>query len=105
MLTSTIVHTLTMLHHSVVHQSAVGNPAPQAPAGIGAKANQIMGIVKWGALFVIIAAGFIGAGATAAGHFLSNQRSSQVGIKVLIGAVAAAVLYAGIYAFLTGVTG
>ncbi len=100
MITSTIVHTLTVLH-----QSAVGNPAPVAPAGVGAKAANIMAIVKWGALFVIIAAGFIGAGALAAGHFLSNQRSSQVGIKILIGAVSAAVLYAGIYAFLTGVTG
>lgn len=100
MLTSTIVHTL-----SVLHQGPVGNPAPQAPAGVGAKADTIMGIVKWGALFVIIAAGFVGAGATAAGHFLSNQRSSQVGVKILIGAVAAAVLYAGIYTFLTGITG
>lgn len=100
MLTATIVHTL-----SVLHQGSVPNPPPQAPAGLATQANSIMGIIKWGALFVIVAAGFIGAGALAAGHFLSNQRSSQVGIRILIGTVAAAVLYAGIYAFVTGITG
>jgi len=91
--------------HTLTDMAGIGNPEPKAPPGVKAQASNILGYVKWGALFVIIACGFAGAGALAGGHVLSHQRSSQIGIKILIGTVVAAVVYAAIYTFLTGVTG
>lgn len=79
------------------------NPQPQAPEGANDSANTLMGIIKWGVLFAIIAVGFLGAGALGAGHVTNHQRSSQVGVRMLGGAVGAAFVYAFIYAFLVGV--
>lgn len=79
------------------------NPQPAAPEGAGDSASTLMGIIKWGALFVIIAVGFLGGAALAAGHVTNHQRSSQVGVRMLGGAVGAAFVYAFIYTFLIGI--
>ena len=104
---STIIELAQHLHGgmSALSADAVPNPGPKAPSGTSTQASNIMGYIKYGALYVILAAGFIGAGALAGGHFLHHSKSSQAGMKILIGAVVAAVVYAAIYAFLTGVTG
>ena len=104
---STIIELALHVHGGVCAfgADAVPNPGPKAPSGTTAQASNIMSYIKYGALYVILAAGFIGAGALAGGHFLHHSKSSQAGMKILIGAVIAAVVYAAIYAFLTGVTG
>ena len=79
------------------------NPKPKPPPGLNGVDSTLMGIVKWGALIVIVAVGFIGAGAVAGGHVLGHHKSSQTGIRMLLGAVAGAVIYAVIYAFLTSI--
>ena len=81
------------------------NPAPKPPKGVGSKVSDLMGNVKWGSMVVIIAAGFIGAGAVAGGKFLSHHKTSQFGVGVLISAACGAVLWVGVYAFLKGIMG
>lgn len=81
------------------------NPAPKPPKGVGNKAGELMGNVKWGALVVIIACGFIGAGAIAGGKFLSHHKTSQFGVGALLAAVMGALIWVGIYPFLHSITG
>lgn len=82
-----------------------GNPPPAAPPGVAGPINQIMGYVKWGVLVVIVAAGFIGAGAVAGGRVFGNHGASKMGVSILLSALGGAVLYVGIYAVLTAVAG
>lgn len=82
-----------------------GNPPPAAPPGVAGPISQIMGYVKWGVLVVIIAAGFIGAGAVAGGRIFGNAGASKTGVSILMSAVGGAVLYVGIYAVLSAVAG
>ena len=62
--------------------------------------EQLIGYVKWGVLVVIVAAGFVGAGAVAGGRILAHHGASKVGIGILLAALAGAVLYVGIYAII-----
>jgi hypothetical protein len=83
----------------------VPNPAPMAPPGIQGSVSNIVAYVKWGVLLVIMLVGFIGAGAVAGGRIFSNHGSSKIGQGMIVSAVLGAILYAGIYAFLSSVTG
>jgi amino acid transporter len=93
------------LIEAFVTAGVVPNPGAKAPPGVDAKVGDIISYVKWGVLLVIIMVGFIGAGAVAGGRVFSHHGSSKTGQGMLVAAVMAAVLYAGIYAFLTSVTG
>jgi hypothetical protein len=83
----------------------VQNPAPQAPPGVEEPTNLLMAYLKWGVLVVIVAAGFVGAGAVAGGRILAHHGASKIGIGILLGALAAAVAYVGLYAVITSVAG
>jgi hypothetical protein len=76
-----------------------------APEGVSAPIEKLMGYVKWGVLVVIIVAGFVGAGAVAGGRLFAHNGTSKVGISLLMSAIGGAVLYVGIYALITSVTG
>lgn len=89
----------------VVLAGVVPNPAPKAPAGIGNQMADILGYVKWGVLLVIIIAAFVGVGSVAGGRVFAHHGASRVGVSILVSSVIAAVLYVGIYAFLTSITG
>lgn len=95
--------------HSLVEALAgaggVPNPGPLAPPGVSGSVSNIVAYVKWGVLLVIILVGFIGAGAVAGGRIFSHHGSSKTGQGMIVASVLAAILYAGIYAFLTSVTG
>ncbi len=97
--------------HDALHQAFVAiaaivpNPSPKAPAGIGGQMADILGYVKWGVLLVIIIAAFVGVGSVAGGRVFAHHGASRVGVSILVSAVMAAVLYVGIYAFLTSITG
>lgn len=95
-----------MLSHTLeVVSGVVPNPAPEAPDGVSEPITQLMGYVKWGVLVIIIVAGFVGAGAVAGGRLFAHHGTSKVGIGILMSAIGAAVLYVGIYALITSVTG
>lgn len=85
--------------------AVVPNPSPLAPPGVGDQMADIVGYVKWGVLLVIIIAAFVGVGAVAGGRVFGHHGASRVGVSILVSAVIAAVLYVGIYAFLTSITG
>jgi hypothetical protein len=89
----------------VLLDPVVPNPPAEAPPGVSDPTNQLLGYVKWGVLLVIVAAGFVGAGAIAGGRVFAHHGASKIGISILLSAVAGAVLYAGIYAVITSVTG
>ena len=78
----------------------VPNPPASAPPGVSGPVEQLIGYVKWGVLVVIVAAGFVGAGAVAGGRILAHHGASKVGIGILLAALAGAVLYVGIYAII-----
>jgi len=99
------MHMTHSLIEAFVTAGGIPNPGAKAPPGVDAKVGDIISYVKWGVLLVIIVVGFIGAGAVAGGRVFSHHGSSKTGQGMLVAAVMAAVLYAGIYAFLTSVTG
>jgi len=76
-----------------------------APPGVSDPINQLLSYVKWGVLVIIVAAGFVGAGAIAGGRILAHHGASKVGVGILLAALAGAVTYVGIYAIITSVTG
>ncbi len=80
------------------------NPAPQPIPGVDGPVATLMGYLKWGVLVVIIASGFIGAGAIAGGRIFANHGASKIGVTILMSALAGAVVYVGIYAVITSVT-
>lgn len=92
-------------HQMLDSVASIKDPKPKPPPGVKGEANKLLGYVKWVAVFVIIGSGFVGAAALAGGHFLSHQRSSQAGIRILVGAVAAAIVFAAVYTFITKITG
>ncbi|MBT8226952.1 MAG: hypothetical protein HKP61_15910 [Dactylosporangium sp.] len=83
----------------------VSNPPPQAPPDVEDPINQLMAYVKWGVLVVIVVAGFVGSGAVAGGRIFAHHGASKIGVGILLSALAGAVLYVGIYAIITSVTG
>ncbi len=85
--------------------TAVPNPDPQAPPGVSDQMADILGYVKWGVLLVIIVAAFVGVGSVAGGRVFANHGASRVGVSILVSTVIAAILYVGVYAFLTSITG
>ena len=109
-------NTLSALHH-IAQQfllppspdptggGIIQNPAPKAPPGVDTPVNMLMAYVKWGVLVVIISAGFVGAGAVAGGRIFAHHGASKIGVGILLAALAGAVLYVGIYAVITSVTG
>lgn len=97
---------LEALQQSIVAiATSVPNPAPLAPPGISGQMADIVGYVKWGVLLVIIIAAFVGVGSVAGGRVFAHHGASRVGVSILVSSVIAAVLYVGIYAFLTSITG
>ncbi|GAA2865791.1 hypothetical protein Acy02nite_12830 [Actinoplanes cyaneus] len=80
------------------------NPAPKAPPGAEKPINQLMGYLKWGVLAVIIAAGFVGAGAIAGGRIFANHGASKVGVGILLSALGGAVVFVGVYSIITAIT-
>lgn len=85
--------------------AAVPNPDPQPPPGVSGQMGDILGYVKWGVLLVIIVAAFVGVGSVAGGRVFAHHGASRVGVSILVSSVIASVLYVGIYAFLTSITG
>ncbi len=81
------------------------NPPAKAPDGVAEPVSKLVAYIKWGVLVVIVVAGFIGAGAVAGGRIFAHHGASKIGIGILISALGAAVLYVGIYALITSVTG
>ena len=90
---------------SIAISASVPNPAPQAPPGVSDQMSDIVGYVKWGVLLVIIVAAFVGVGSVAGGRVFAHHGASRVGVSILVSSIIAAVLYVGIYAFLTSITG
>ena len=95
-----------MLAHTLLEIAgqALPNPNPIPPPGAQQITN-VLGYVKWGVLLVIIIAAFVGVGSVAGGRVFAHHGASRVGVSILVSAVMAAVLYVGIYAFLTSITG
>jgi hypothetical protein len=90
---------------SLALAAPVPNPAPIAPPGVSDQMADIVGYVKWGVLLVIIIAAFVGVGSVAGGRVFAHHGASRVGVSILISSIIAAVLYVGIYSFLTSITG
>jgi hypothetical protein len=98
--------TYSLLHHTFdTYIAAPPNPGPKEIPGVATPINTLMGYLKWGVLVVIIAAGFVGAGALAGGRIFGNHGASKIGVTILMSAIAGAVVYVGIYALITSVTG
>ena len=68
------------------------NPSPDGSAPGAALMNTVLGWLKWGALAASLAGLFIGAIATAVGHFGSNYSASSAGRKWLLGGMGSAIL-------------
>ncbi|GAA5188488.1 hypothetical protein GCM10023322_39300 [Rugosimonospora acidiphila] len=88
----------------VVAAPAVPNPKASVPPGVDKPLEQLLAYVKWGVLFIIIAAAFVGTAAIAGGRALAHHGSSKIGTTILMSAFGGAVLYVGIYALITSVT-
>jgi len=80
------------------------NPEPKPIPGMEGPIGTLMSYLKWGVLVVIVAAGFVGAGAIAGGRIFAHHGASKVGVTILMSALAGAVVYVGIYAVITSVT-
>jgi hypothetical protein len=80
------------------------NPPASAPPDMSGSVATLIGYVKWGVLVIIVAAGFVGAGAVAGGRILAHHGVSKAGIGILLSALAGAVLYVGIYAIIASLT-
>ncbi len=68
------------------------NPSPDGSAPGAELMNTVLGWLKWGALAASLAGLFIGAIATAVGHFGSNYSASSAGRKWLLGGMGSAIL-------------
>lgn len=80
----------------------IPNPGIQTPGGgAAAQVDTLIGIVKWGVLVVIAIVAFVGVGAVAGGKIFTNQRSSHMGVQMLIGDAIAVVLYGSIIGMLS----
>jgi hypothetical protein len=90
---------------AVVRATVVPNPDPKAPPGVSEQMSSVLAYVKWGVLVVIIIAAFVGVGAIAGGRVFSHHGASKVGVSMLVSSVVAAILYVGIYSFVTSITG
>jgi hypothetical protein len=80
----------------------VPNPAPQEPPG-GGLMSQILGWLKWGALWAAVAGLLIGAIAVGVGHFGSNYGASSAGRKWLLGGIGSAAIAGLAWTFATTV--
>jgi len=67
----------------------IPNPSPVAPPGASFM-GQVLGWLKWSALWAAVAGLLIGAIAIAVGHFGSNYGAASAGRKWLLGGLAAA---------------
>ena len=76
----------------------IPDPAPTAPPGAGLL-SEILGWLKWGALWASVAAMLIGAIAIGVGHFGSNYGASSAGRKWLLGGLGCAAIAALAWTF------
>ncbi len=83
----------------------VGNVCPEAPPGLEAWDDQLLGWVKWGTLALITIAGFVSIGAIVLSRVFANPHGSRLGAMGLAITVMSAILFVSIYAILTGITG
>ena len=86
-----VVVVLTMVTASTA-LAVPPNPSPDGSAPGAALMNTVLGWLKWGALAASLAGLFIGAIATAVGHFGSNYSASSAGRKWLLGGMGSAIL-------------
>jgi len=73
-------------------QIPIPNPEPDASVPGAALMGQMLGWLKWVALWAAVAAMLIGAIAVGVGHFGSNYGASSAGRKWLLGGMGCAVL-------------
>lgn len=85
------------------YDGIIPNPNPQKIPGVSEPILTLLAYLKWGVLIVIIAAGFVGAAAIAGGKLLAHMGASKMGAGLLMGAVAGAVLYVGVYTLITSI--
>lgn len=80
----------------------IPNPPVQDPGGnISAAASKIVGYIKWGALYAILAGAFLGVILMAVGKWFSHEKSGRVGVIAVVTAIGAAVLYGAIYGLIS----
>ena len=83
----------------------IDNVCAQAPPGIDAYADLLIGWAKYGVAALIIAAGFISIGAMVIGKLGGMGRAAQVGASGLVYSIVGAVLYVTIYGILWAIVG
>jgi hypothetical protein len=83
----------------------IDNVCAQAPPGVDAYADMLIGWAKYGVAVLIIAAGFISIGAMVIGKLGGMGRAAQVGASGLVYSVLAAVAYVTIYGILWAIVG
>ena len=79
-------------------QIPIPNPAPTQPPGANLMTD-ILGWLKWGALWAAVAAMLIGAISIGVGHFGSNYGAASAGRKWLLGGIGCAALAALSWSF------
>ncbi len=85
--------------------TAVADVCPEAPPGMDAWDDQILGWVKWGTLALITISGFVSIGAIVLGRVFAHPHGSRVGAIGLAITVLCAIMFVAIYAVVTGITG
>ena len=83
----------------------INNACAQAPPGVDAYTDMLIGWTKYGVAALIIAAGFISIGAMIIGKLGSMGRAAQMGASGLVYSVLAAIAYVTIYGILWAIVG
>jgi hypothetical protein len=78
---------------------------PQAPPGMQAYQDQIIGWIKWGIIGLIIAAALVSIGSILVGRIFAHPHASRYGAMGLGITVICAILFVTILAILAGIVG
>ncbi len=78
---------------------------PQAPPGLQAYQDQILGWVKWGVLAILALSFFASVGMLIWGRVTQHPRGARLGTDGLLICVLGAIIYVVGYAVITSITG
>jgi len=76
-----------------------------APTGLDTDVNTIIGWAKWSVLSLLAIGFFVSVASLVWGRVSHHPRGARLGFDGLMVCVGGAILYAGGYAILTGITG
>ena len=100
-----IIETITAAADHIAAQG-FGDVCAKAPsAEADSYARQLVGFVKWGVIWTLIACGFGSAATMVVGKVSSSGRAAQIGSSGMFWTVMGAIGFAVIYGIVIGITG